>query len=267
MLTGAGFLVRHNEAMSSRRFHTAALVGALAVSLLLAGCSGDGSPETTSSPQPTVSVTPTPSASPTPEPPYLKVPDGVELTTPGFALTVGERATVAWELPAEKAKKGKKGKKGKKKRKKAKVAVVSIRVDAIESATLKAFAGWDLKKEARRSNPFFVRAKVVNLGETNLTGVRMPVYIVDGTNTLIRSSIFEGDFKPCSGADFPKKFKPGKKAKVCLVYLSPDNGRLTAVSFRPIEQFNPITWTGETVAYVPPKKSKKRKKDDEAQTP
>lgn len=250
--------------MRSRRLHTT-MIGALAVSLLIAGCSGDGSPETIESPQPSASVTPQPSASPTPAPPYLKVPDGVELTTPGLALTVGERATVAWELPVDKPKK--KGKKGKKTSKKAEVAVVSIRVDAIESATLKAFVGWDLKKEARQSNPFFVRAKVVNLGETNLSGVALPVYIVDGTNTLIRSSIFQGDFKPCSGADFPKKFKPGKKTKLCLVYLSPDNGQLTAVSFRPIEQFNPITWTGETVAYVPPKKSKKRKKDDEAQTP
>jgi hypothetical protein len=245
--------------MRPRRLRTTSLVGALAVSLLIAGCSGDGSPETSESPQPSVSVTPQPSASPTPVAPYLKVPDGVELTAPGFALAVGERATVAWELPLEKAKK--KGKKRKKKDKVAKIAVVSIRVDAIESATLKAFAGWDLKKEARRSNPFFVRAKVLNLGETNLSGVRMPVYIVDGTNTLIRSSIFQGDFKPCPDADFPKKFKPGEKAKVCLVYLSPDNGRLTAVSFRPIEQFNPITWTGEIVAYVPPKKSKKGKKD------
>lgn len=256
--------------MRSRRSHATALVGALAISVLIAGCSGDGSPETTESPQPSASVSPQPTASPTatPAPPYLKVPDGVELTEPGFALTVGERATVAWELPVEEAKKkGKKDKLGKKKDKLAKIAVVSIRVDAIESATLKAFAGWDLKKEARQSNPFFVRAKVVNLGETNLSGVRMPLYIVDGTNTLIRSSIFQGDFKPCADADFPKKFKPGEKTKVCLVFLSPENGRLTAVSFRPIEQFNPITWTGETVAYVPPKKSKKSKKDAEAQTP
>ena len=246
--------------MRSRRLNSTALVGALAIALLIAGCSSDSSPQTTDSPQPPASVTPSPSASPTPPPPYLKVPDGVELTPPGFALTVGERATVAWKLPVEKPKKGNK------KRKKAKVAVVSIRVDAIESATLKAFAGWDLKKEARQSNPFFVRVKILNLGETNLSGVRMPVYIVDGTNTLIPSSNFRGDFKPCANADLPKKFKPGKKAKVCLVFLSPDNGRLTAVSFRPIEQFNPITWTGETVAYVPPKKGAKGKKD-EAQTP
>ena len=101
--------------MRSRRLNSTALVGALAIALLIAGCSSDSSPQTTDSPQPPASVTPSPSASPTPPPPYLKVPDGVELTPPGFALTVGERATVAWKLPVEKPKKGNK------KRKKAKI--------------------------------------------------------------------------------------------------------------------------------------------------
>jgi hypothetical protein len=30
-----------------------------------------------------------------------------------------------------------------------------------------------------------------------------------------------------------------------MVYLSPDKGDLTAVSFRPTQDFNPIIWEGE----------------------
>jgi hypothetical protein len=31
---------------------------------------------------------------------------------------------------------------------------------------------------------------------------------------------------------------------VCLVYFVPDHGRLVAVSFRPSQDFQAITWTG-----------------------
>ena len=45
----------------------------------------------------------------------------------------------------------------------------------------------------------------------------------------------------------------------CLVYLSPKHGDLTAVSFRPTQDFNPITWTGKvtTVGGDQPKKGAK----------
>ncbi len=233
----------------------AALVAVIVSTVLVAACSTPTRTESISTPGASPSVSDTPSATPTepaPPPPYLKVPAGVELTLPGFALSLGDKATVAWKLPKPKTSKGKK--------KKAPIAAVSIRVKQVEAATLKAFAGWDLKKAARQSNPFFVRAVVTNVGKTDLSGVRMPFYIVDGNNTLIQASTFDGDFLPCASTPFPDKFKPGEKFKMCNVYLSPKNGRLTALSFRPTPKFDPITWTGETVPYAPKKKSKKDKK-------
>ena len=53
--------------------------------------------------------------------------------------------------------------------------------------------------------------------------------------------------------------RPGKKVKVCLVYLAPNKGDLTAVSFRPTQEFDPITWTGELKKPKPPKKDKKHR--------
>ena len=73
----------------------------------------------------------------------------------------------------------------------------------------------------------------------------VPLYVVDGDNRLIEASTFTGTFKPCESAMFPKKFKNGDTVKACLVYLAPDKGDLTAVSFRPDQEFNPIIWTGE----------------------
>ena len=255
--------VRHNNRMlpgsSVNRLVTVPLISAMATMLMLSACSSPT--ETTSTPGATATVSDSPTSSPSataPPAPYVAVPAGVELTQPGYALQVGDQATVAWELPIVKSDKGK-GKKDK--QGKAKVAAVDIKVKRVEAATLKAFAGWELNKSARNSNPFFVRANVTNVGKTDLSNVRMPLYIVDGKNTLIQASTFEGDFKPCGSTPFPKKFKTGEKFKMCNVYLSPNNGRLTAVSFRPTKKFDPITWTGEPVPYQEPKKGKNKNKN------
>lgn len=216
----------HNRSMRPLRTR-AALAGLLAGSLLLTACSDDSGsePDAEGSSSPTSSAG-TASASATP---YLPVPDDVELTPQGSELEVGEEAVVAYEP------------------KQGQVGVLSIRVDRLERTSFKeSFSGWQLDKATKRSNPYFVRATVTNAGETNLGGMRLqPLYIVDGNNTLIEHSSFASRFDPCPSAPLPKKFGPGKKAEVCLVYLAPDKGDLTAVSFRPTQEFNPVTWTGE----------------------
>ncbi|MGL5827815.1 MAG: hypothetical protein ACRCYU_23855 [Nocardioides sp.] len=231
----------------------------LLVLLATAGCLGESRTESVVTPPVTASVgqspsstrTSTPSATP---PPYLEVPAGVELTEPGTELALGDNATVAWKLP-----KGTSKKKGKKRR--PRIAAVKIKVRTIESATFELFAGWQLSDAARRSNPFFVRATVTNVGKTDLSGLSLPIYIVDGRNTLIRPSSFDGTFKKCPSTPLPDKFTPGKRVKVCAVYLSPKNGGVTAVSVRPREKFNPITWVGKVRGYGAVRDKSKSKQD------
>jgi hypothetical protein len=193
------------------------LVGTLALS----GCSGDSDEPSAGSGSGSGSE----SAS---AKPYLPVPDGVELTPPGSRLALGAPATVAYEPRQDQ------------------VGVLTITVTRLEKTTFKqSFAGWKLDAATRRTNPYFVRAKVENVGDTNLGGRNVPLYIVDGRNTLIEASSFASTFKPCAVGQFPKKFVKGDRANVCLVYLSPQHGELTAASFRPTQQFSPITWTGK----------------------
>ncbi|MDN4163526.1 hypothetical protein [Nocardioides abyssi] len=220
----------------------ALLAGLVAGSLLLTACSddsGDG-PDAEGSASPSSSAG-TASASATP---YLPVPDGVELTPQGSELEVGEEATVAWEPKQDK------------------VGVLSIRVDRLEKTSFKeSFGGWQLDAATKKSNPYFVRATVTNAGDTDLGGLRLqPLYIVDGNNTLVEHSSFASTFDPCPSAPLPKKFGPGKEAEVCLVYLAPGKGELTAVSFRPTQEFNPVTWTGELQQVKKPGQGKKGKK-------
>jgi hypothetical protein len=217
----------------------------VASAALLAGCSGDDTAPTAGestggSSSSSASESGTPSASST-----IPVPDGVELSPQGSQLEVGDTATVAYEL------------------RQGEVGVLDIKVSRLEKTSFKkSFVGWDLDQSQKNSNPYFVRATVTNRGETDLGDKRVPLYIVDGTNTLVEATTFASSFTPCQPGSFPKKFKPGKKTKVCLVFLSPKKGELTAVSFRPTQDYDPITWTGELETPKPPKQDKGGKGDN-----
>jgi hypothetical protein len=210
----------------------------LAPALVLAGCSGDDGAKDASA---SSSQTPSDSGSATTKP-YLPVPDGVELTAQGSALDLGKHAVVAYE-PRQDT-----------------VGVLDIKVTALEKTTFAtSFKGWQLDADTRKTNPYFVHATVENVGRTDLGGRPVPLYIVDGRNTLIEASTFKSTFKPCPSKSFPGTFKHGDTVKACLVYLSPRHGDLTAVSFRPTQAFDPITWTGKlaTVGAEQPKKGSK----------
>lgn len=216
----------HNGRMPRRT--TRQLLAVLTAAALLAGCSGNGEPKsgpsTGTSGTTTSTTTSTPTAAQTN---YLEVPDGVRLTQPGSELSLGQTATVAYE-PRQGT-----------------VAALQIKVTRLRQVTFDQFVGWKLDKKVKETTPYFVDAKVTNVGSSDLGGRPVPLYIVDGQNRLIEASIFTAAFHPCAGATLPKKFKKGDSTKACLVYLSPDHGDLTAVSFRPTQEFDPITWTGE----------------------
>lgn len=208
--------------LTSRSITGLALVAALALS----GCSGSDDTDGADKASDTSSATSSGSASESSSP-YLEVPAGVTLEDQGSELSVGDTATVAWEPRADT------------------IGALDIQVEELEKTTFKSFTGWQLDDVTKQSTPYFVRASVKNVGDTDLSGVPVPLYIVDGTNTLIQASSFATPFKPCASTPLPKKFVGGTKAKVCLVYLAPDRGSLEAVSFRPTQEFDPITWTGK----------------------
>ncbi len=123
--------------------------------------------------------------------PYLPVPDGVELTTQGTELGLEESATVAYE-PRQ-----------------GEVGALDITVTRLDKASFKDFTGWKLSPETKKTQPYFVHARIRNVGATDLGGRRPPLYAVDGDNKLIESSTFASTFKPCPSAPFPKSFKTG----------------------------------------------------------
>lgn len=223
-------------ATSSRSTRLRTVVSAGALVLVAAGataCSGDDEPAGI----PTVSGSPTASADVTPDAldtPYLDVPLNISLTGQGTALSVGDQAVVAFEPKQDL------------------VGVLDVTVDSLESTTLKkSFSGWKLPDDLKTASPYFVRVSVTNVGETQLGGRGIPLYAVDGDDTLVEASSFVTKFRACPSTPLPKKFGPGDSTTACLVYLLPDAGDLQAISFRPTQDFNPITWSGDVVPYDP----------------
>jgi hypothetical protein len=216
----------HNDRMFSRarRRLTLPAAVALASALVLGGCSGGGGDD---DPESTDSSATSSGGATSSDTAYLNVPDGVELTAQGSELDFGDTATVAFEPRQDR------------------VAALDLTVQSIEKASFKMFVGWKLDDDTLSTTPYFVQVKIKNVGETDLGGDRIPVYGVDGDNKLIEYSTFSSSFKPCPSPFFPKKFKGGDTLKTCLVYLAPHKGKLTAASFRPVEEFNPIIWTGD----------------------
>lgn len=193
-----------------------------ALALLLAGslalsCGGD----------PDSSADPSDPPSSTVASPEISTPEGVELTEGGAELELGDNAIVAW-TPRNNV-----------------TGVLDITVAKIELTTLQDFVAFKLDAASKASTPYYVRASITNAGDTDLSGVTVPLYVVDQeTNKLVQASNFASTFKPCPSTPFPKGFVAGKTTNVCLVFLIPDHGKLEAVSFRPGQEYNPIVWSG-----------------------
>ena len=219
------------------RARASLMAGALVLGIVVSGCGGDddASPRAEASTNAAPSVSSRPSASATATAtesvgPYLPVPAGVTLSDQGAALALGAAATVAWK-PRQDT-----------------VGVLDVSVDRLEQTTLeKSFTGWKIPEESAGATPYFVRATVTNRGDSDLSGRVVPLYAVDGAQTMIEATSFASVFKPCRDGVFPSAFGAGATAQVCLVYFLPEGKTLTGVTFRPTQEFDPITWTGEIV--------------------
>jgi hypothetical protein len=148
------------------------------------------------------------------------------MTAEGTQLKLGESAKVSWQPNQHK------------------VGVLKLTVTRLQRMPISVFHDWRLDPATQKSTPYFVQTKVTNLGRSNLSQVPVPLYLLDQRNTLLQASTFRAQFPACPSRPLPAKFTHGKKASVCLVYFAPKHGKLDAISFRPTQDFDAITWQG-----------------------
>lgn len=207
---------------------------AVASALVLSSCGGEAGERVVETPSPTVS--PSPSST-------VPVPGGVELTEVGADLGFGDSASVIFELSQKRG------------------GVLELTVKGAAEGSTKDFSGFILDDYTRAATPYYVDVSVRNVGEGDVGGAAVPLWGVDGRNTLLPPASFTTPFRRCPSEPLPAKFGAGRSFETCLVFLSPDGGTLDAVSFRPNQEFDPIEWTGEITTPEPePKKQAKRPK-------
>jgi hypothetical protein len=200
--------------------------GLLAASVLT-GCTGGNGGEPAASRH-------TPTTSPTTAYP-TGAPTGTVLTDPGSELAFGAPATITWH-PKQNL-----------------VGTLRISVDKVARTTFKqSFQDWRVDATMKTYTPYFVHARVTNLGPSGLGGVPVPLYGESAADALVEPAVFKETFKPCNPSVLPTPFASGASAQVCLVYLVPDKGALTGAAFRPTQEFEPIVWKG-AVATAPAK--------------
>lgn len=214
-----------------RKRRAAAL--ALSAALVLSACTGGESEPAAEAEE---------SSAETSAPPTPGVPRGTEITEPGTDLAFGETASVLY-------------------RKKKTRTVLDLTVKSARKGSLKDFEGFILDDPyKKRGNYYYVQVQVKNAGKRKVGPFPVPLWGISGENTLLQPVEFRSAFKKCPTKNVPKNFKRNDKMTTCLVFLSPDKGRLEGVSYRPTEEFDPIEWRGEVKKPGQKKGSKKKAK-------
>lgn len=193
------------------------LVGALVGVLVSTG----GDDDETSPAEDLTSTTTTASADPAA---YLEVPDGVELTEAGTVLALGETATVAWE-PAIGT-----------------VAVADVTLTALQPAPIAAFDGWLVGGTGLQAAPYFLQLTIANVGEVDLGGQSLPLYLERQDDRLVPAARFGAEFPACASTPLPQPFDEDASVTTCQVYLSEGGQEVESLAFLPKEGVEPVRW-------------------------
>lgn len=174
-------------------------------------------------------------SSPTPDPAPTSAAemDAVSATQPGTALEHGDPATLVWQ-PASDV-----------------VGALELTVEGVQERRASVFDGWVADDSLQAARPYFVRVSLTNVGDDDLAGQAVPLYLRDDRGRLGAPWTVGGDFTPCQSGPLPEPFEAGASAEMCLVYLAPDDARIRDMVFEPTEGYDPIVWTGDVTG--PPK--------------
>jgi hypothetical protein len=212
------------------RARRALIVVLLAPALMLSACGSDGNAK--------------PKAEPSANLPTgnVEVPDEIELTEAGTGLRFGQPAFIAYQPNTSRS------------------SVISLTVNSVQQGTLADFAAFQIPAATRKSRPYYVRFAIKNVGTGDIGKMGVPLYAVDHTDSLVMPSSFTTRFAKCPSVPLPAPFGPGKTFAGCLVYFIPNGGTLVEMSYRPLQEFPPITWTGPIQPPATAKKAAGKKK-------
>jgi hypothetical protein len=148
-------------------------------------------------------------------------------TEPGTDLGFGDPAVLAWRPTQDLA------------------GELELTVETVAEQRQSVFDGWTRDEAMAAARPYFVTVTLANVGDTDLGGQDVPLYLRDTGGTLGAPWTLGGDFTACQSGPLPVPFEAGAEEEMCLVYLVPDGGRVRDLVFEPTEGYDPITWSGD----------------------
>lgn len=163
-------------------------------------------------------------------------------TEPGTDLRFGDPAVLAWRPTQDLA------------------GELELTVDTVAEQRQSVFDGWTRDAAMGAARPYFVTVTLANVGDTDLGGHEVPLYLRDTRGTLGAPWTLGGDFTACQSGPLPVPFEAGAEEEMCLVYLVPDGGRVRDLVFEPTEGYDPITWTGDVEEPVRSRKDAKKRR-------
>ncbi len=176
---------------------------------------------------------PRPAGSPT----VAGASDGATPTDPGTALAHGDTATLVWHPTT------------------GITGMLEATVTSVKERRQSVFDGWLRDDTMEQARPYFVTVSLTNVGESDLAGQAVPLYLRDDRDRLGAPWTLGGDFTRCQSGPLPSPFEAGATTEMCLVFLAPGGARIEDMVFEPTEGYDPITWTGEV---DPPARDRKR---------
>lgn len=184
---------------------------ALLTAVSSTGCTGDEKPRGDAS-----TGTPASSSTATVEP---------GTTPPGTRLELGQPAKVRFSANAKAT------------------SLLRLRVQQVDRGKIADLREFDLGPAARRSSVFYVILRVKNLEGGNVAGRPITLYGKVSDDLVVPPVQFGSPFARCNTTPLPRPFAKGASARLCFVFLAPQQGKVSEIQWRPADNAEPIAWS------------------------
>ena len=159
-----------------------------------------------------------------PVPKGFEVPAGVTLTEGGTKLVMGDSASAIFKIADQTR------------------SAITVSVTKVTKGDMADFTMFSLDEKSKLATPYYVNATLRNEGPAGLGGTSVPLYAHDSSNSITPPNEIVGTFLPCPNRLLPKSLLPKASAKVCLVYLVPDNLTLVSIDLQTSDMDEPVSW-------------------------
>ncbi|MBK5218141.1 MAG: hypothetical protein JJE02_11200 [Propionibacteriales bacterium] len=159
-----------------------------------------------------------------PVPKGFDVPAGVTLTEVGTKLVKGDSASAVYQIADQTR------------------SAITVSVTKVTKGDMADFTFFSLDDKSKKSTPYYINATIRNEGPAGLGGAPVPLYVHDSSDAISPPNEIVGNFEPCQNRSLPKSLLPKGSAKVCLVYLVPENTKLVSIDLQTADMDEPVSW-------------------------